>query len=97
MVIAAAMAVAAAGTALPATGLGTPSATALGLALFDAGCFATRAADLSGIIALDPQRSGSLTSVCLVLYATAGALGTAPSTAGPVTACRSSHGGVASP
>ncbi|MET8807490.1 MFS transporter [Streptomyces sp. NPDC004546] len=76
-VIIAAMLAAAAGTALLATGLNTPPVTALGLALFDAGCFAAQAANLSSIIALDPHRSGSLTSVYLVLYFTVGALGTA--------------------
>ncbi|MGW4565739.1 MFS transporter, partial [Streptomyces sp. NPDC004561] len=68
---------AAAGTALLATGLNTPPVTALGLALFDAGCFAAQAANQSRVMALDPQRSGSLSSVYLVLYFTIGALGTA--------------------
>ncbi|MQY34519.1 Inner membrane transport protein YnfM [Streptomyces sp. RB17] len=76
-VIVTSMPAAAAGTALLATGLNNPPVTALGLALFDAGCFAAQAANLSGVIALDPHRSGSLTSVYLVLYFTAGALGTA--------------------
>ncbi|WP_426570169.1 MFS transporter [Streptomyces canus] len=76
-VVIAGMLAAAAGTMLLATGLHTPAVTALGLALFDAGCFAAQAANLSGVIALDPHRSGSLTSVYLVLYFTVGALGTA--------------------
>ncbi|MFF7468253.1 MFS transporter [Streptomyces sp. NPDC008092] len=76
-VIGASMAVAAAGTALLATGLDTPWRTALGLALFDAGCFAAQAANQSRVIALDPARSGSLSSVYLVVYFTVGALGTA--------------------
>ncbi|MEU9410925.1 MFS transporter [Streptomyces sp. NPDC048281] len=76
-VIGASMAVAAAGTALLATGLDTPWHTALGLALFDAGCFAAQAANQSRVIALDPARSGSLSSVYLVVYFTVGALGTA--------------------
>ncbi|MFH8800818.1 MFS transporter [Streptomyces sp. NPDC017936] len=66
-----------AGAVLLATGLGTPPVTALGLALLDAGCFAAQAANLSGVIALDPHASGSLNSVYLVLYFTAGAVGTA--------------------
>ncbi|MGC9540405.1 MFS transporter [Streptomyces sp. UG1] len=68
---------AAAGTALLATGLSRPPVTALGLALFDAGCFAAQAANQSRVITLDPRRSGSLSSVYLVLYFTIGALGTA--------------------
>ncbi|OQR65784.1 MFS transporter [Streptomyces maremycinicus] len=76
-VITVALVTAAAGTALLATGLGTPPATALGLALFDAGCFAAQAANQSRIIALDPRRSGSLSSVYLVLYFSIGAIGTA--------------------
>ncbi|MFF5140299.1 MFS transporter [Streptomyces sp. NPDC013157] len=76
-VITAAVLAAAAGTALLATGLDTPWRTALGLALFDAGCFAAQAADQSRVIALDSARSGSLSSVYLVVYFTIGALGTA--------------------
>ncbi|BAU87678.1 major facilitator superfamily transporter [Streptomyces laurentii] len=70
---------AAAGAVLLATGLRTPAVTALGLALLDAGCFAAQAANQSRIIALDPARSGSLSSVYLVLYFTTGALGTSVS------------------
>ncbi|MGW1006136.1 MFS transporter [Streptomyces sp. NPDC002520] len=76
-VITISMLAAAAGTGLLATGLNTPPTTALGLALFDAGCFAAQAANTSRVIALDPHRSGSLTSVYLVLYFTVGAAGTA--------------------
>ncbi|MET9084251.1 MFS transporter [Streptomyces sp. NPDC004237] len=76
-VITAALLAAAAGTALLGTGLDTPWRTALGLALFDAGCFAAQAANQSRVIALDPARSGSLSSVYLVVYFTIGALGTA--------------------
>ncbi|CAL9347451.1 MFS transporter [Streptomyces sp. enrichment culture] len=75
-VVTAALLAAAAGTAVLATGLGTPLVTAFGLALFDAGCFAAQAANQSRVIALDPERSGSLSSVYLVLYFTIGALGT---------------------
>ncbi|WP_460072475.1 MFS transporter [Streptomyces sp. YKOK-I1] len=71
------MLAAATGTAVLATGLDTPPAVALGLALFDAGCFAAQAANTSRVIALDPHRSGSLSSVYLVLYFTTGALGSA--------------------
>lgn len=76
-VITVSMLVASAGTALLSTGLGTPLLTALGLALFDAGCFAAQAANQSQVIAIDPERGGSLSSVYLVLYFVAGAIGTA--------------------
>jgi predicted MFS family arabinose efflux permease len=76
-VITASMAAAAIGVAALTAGLGMPPVTGAGLALFDAGCFAAQAANQSRIIALDPQRSGSLSSVYLVLYFTIGALGTA--------------------
>ncbi|MGY4978463.1 MFS transporter [Streptomyces sp. 900105755] len=76
-VIGVSTAAAAAGTALLATGLDAPWRTALGLALFDAGCFAAQAANQSRVIALDPARSGSLSSVYLVMYFSVGALGTA--------------------
>jgi predicted MFS family arabinose efflux permease len=75
-VITASLLAAAAGTALLVTGLDSPPVTAAGLALFDAGCFAAQAANQSRVIALDPERSGSLSSVYLVLYFTIGALGT---------------------
>ncbi|RMB82563.1 MFS transporter [Streptomyces shenzhenensis] len=68
---------AAAGTALLAIGVNTPPLLVLGLALLDAGCFAAQAANMSRVIALDPRRSGSLTSVYLVLYFMTGAVGTA--------------------
>ncbi|WP_369386759.1 MFS transporter [Streptomyces sp. CG1] len=71
------MLAAAVGAALLALGLDSPLTTGLGLALFDAGCFAAQAANQSRIMALSPQRSGSLSSVYLVLYFTIGALGTA--------------------
>ncbi|MGW5658140.1 MFS transporter [Streptomyces humi] len=76
-VITGAVLAAAAGTGLLATGLDTPWVTALGLAVLDAGCFAAQAANQSRVIALDPARSGSLSSVYLVVYFTVGALGAA--------------------
>ncbi|MFD7505775.1 MFS transporter [Streptomyces sp. NPDC059850] len=76
-VITAGMLTAASGAALLATGLNTPPTTALGLTVFDAGCFVAQAANQSRVIALDPERSGSLSSVYLVLYFTVGAVGTA--------------------
>ncbi|MFJ5777089.1 MFS transporter [Streptomyces sp. NPDC093094] len=76
-VITASLLAAATGTAVLTTGLGTPLLTACGLALFDAGCFAAQAANQSRVIALDPARAGSLSSVYLVLYFTIGTLGTA--------------------
>ncbi|WP_405736838.1 MFS transporter [Streptomyces sp. NBC_00028] len=75
-VITASLLTAATGTALLATGLDTPLTTALGLALFDAGAFAAQAANQSRVMALDPDRSGSLSSVYLVLYFMVGAVGT---------------------
>lgn len=76
VLISAGILAAAAGAALLACGLDTPPVTALGLAVFDAGCFAAQAANQSRIIALAPQQSGSLSSVYLVLYFTIGAVGT---------------------
>ncbi|MEU4928707.1 MFS transporter [Streptomyces yokosukanensis] len=76
-VITVCMPAAAVGTALLASGLGSPLVTGVGLALFDAGCFAAQAANQSRVIALLPARSGSLSSVYLVLYFTVGAIGTA--------------------
>ncbi|PWI18280.1 MFS transporter [Streptomyces sp. Act143] len=75
-VITASLLTAATGTALLATGLDRPWVTLAGLALFDAGAFAAQAANQSRIMALDPARSGSLSSVYLVVYFTVGALGT---------------------
>ncbi|MFD8421812.1 MFS transporter [Streptomyces sp. NPDC059466] len=79
-VIAVAVGTAIAGTALLSAGLHSPLATAVGLALLDTGCFAAQAANQSRIIALDPQHSGSLSSVYLVLYFTTGAIGSALAT-----------------
>ncbi|MFE2060305.1 MFS transporter [Streptomyces sp. NPDC059446] len=76
VLISAGILAAAAGAAVLAGGLDTPPVTALGLAVFDAGCFAAQAANQSRIIALAPQQSGSLSSVYLVLYFTIGAVGT---------------------
>ncbi|MFJ8887785.1 MFS transporter [Streptomyces sp. NPDC102402] len=75
VLVVAGIAAAVTGAALLATGLESPPVTALGLALFDAGCFAAQAANQSRVIALDPHRSGSLSSVYLVLYFTIGSLG----------------------
>ncbi|MFJ4645296.1 MFS transporter [Streptomyces bobili] len=76
-VVVGAMGVAALGTAVLAAGFPHPVPTVLGLALFDAGCFAAQAANQSVVVAVDPDRSGSLTGVYLVLYFAVGALGTA--------------------
>ncbi|AZP17975.1 MFS transporter [Streptomyces aquilus] len=75
-VITASLATAATGTALLATGLGDPLVTVVGLALFDAGAFAAQAANQSRVMALDPERGGSLSGVYLVLYFAVGAVGT---------------------
>ncbi|MEU8651564.1 MFS transporter [Streptomyces sp. NPDC048737] len=72
-----AVTVAALGTAVLAAGFPHPAATVVGLALFDAGCFAAQAANQSVVVAVDPRRAGSLTGVYLVLYFAVGALGAA--------------------
>ncbi|MFF9063427.1 MFS transporter [Streptomyces sp. NPDC014882] len=72
-----AVTVAALGTAVLAAGFPHPLATVTGLALFDAGCFAAQAANQSVVVAVDPDRAGSLTGVYLVLYFAVGALGAA--------------------
>ncbi|MEV0898957.1 MFS transporter [Actinoplanes sp. NPDC049802] len=92
-VIAASLLTAAAGTALLATGLDHPPVTAFGLALLDAGCFTAQAANQSRVQALDPRRSGSLSSVYLVLYFAVGAVGAA--LAGPILDTAGWHGAAA--
>lgn len=57
--------------------LGHPFWTAMALAIFDAGCFAAQVANQAGIVRLNPARSGALNSVYLLLYYSAGAVGTA--------------------
>ncbi|MHB9755349.1 MFS transporter [Streptomyces sp. BYX5S] len=76
-VIAGSMGVAVAGAALLCTGLDRPVVTAAGLALVDAGCFTAQAANQTRVLSIDPDRSGSLSGVYLLLYFLAGALGAA--------------------
>ncbi|MEU6664366.1 MFS transporter [Streptomyces sp. NPDC046821] len=76
-VICVSMGAAAAGTALLCTGLDRPAVTAAGLALLDAGCFTAQAANQARILAVDPNRAGSLSGVYLLLYFLAGVAGSA--------------------
>lgn len=75
LVILGGLATATAATLLLLVALGSPVFTALGLALFDAGCFAAQVATQTHVVSLDPSRAGSLTSAYLTLYYTAGAIG----------------------
>lgn len=67
---------AAAGAALLTVALGHPAWTVAGLAIFDAGCFAAQVANQVVVVSLDQQRSGTFSSVYLVIYYAAGAIGT---------------------
>ncbi|MEU9734520.1 MFS transporter [Streptomyces sp. NPDC048002] len=82
-VMTAAVAVAAGGALLIALAPGGVAGIAVGLAVFDAGCFVAQAANQSVVIGIDPANSGSLSGAYLVLYFAVGALGTA--LAGPLT------------
>lgn len=77
-----AVVVAACGTLLIALAPDGIPAIAVGLAVFDAGCFVAQAANQSLVIGIDPADSGSLSGAYLVLYFAVGALGTA--LAGPL-------------
>lgn len=68
---------AAAGAAVLTVALGHPAWTIAGLAIFDAGCFAAQVANQVIVVSLDQHRSGTLSSVYLLLYYAAGAIGTA--------------------
>ncbi|MDT9698435.1 MFS transporter [Streptomyces sp. P17] len=81
-VMTAAVTVAASGTLLIALAPDSLPAIAVGLAVFDAGCFVAQAANQSLVIGIDPADSGSLSGAYLVLYFAVGALGTA--LAGPL-------------
>lgn len=56
---------------------GHPVATVAALAVFDAGCFAAQVANQSGVVAIQPMRTGALSSAYLTFYYVAGAIGTA--------------------
>jgi predicted MFS family arabinose efflux permease len=51
--------------------------TAVGLAVFDAGCFAAQVANQSRVLALDPPRAGRMNSLYLLLYYASGSLAAA--------------------
>lgn len=68
---------AATGAASLGVGLGYPGWTIAGLAVFDAGCFTAQVANQVVVVSLDQHRSGALSSVYLLSYYTAGAVGTA--------------------
>lgn len=69
--------VAAASTLLLAVALGRPGWLAVGLALFDAGCFAAQVANQTRVVAIQPARAGALSAAYLTLYYAAGAGGAA--------------------
>lgn len=71
------MAVAAISAAVLSISIGSAMVTALALASFDAGCFAAQVANQSGVVAMDPARSGSLSAAYLTCYYVAGTIGTA--------------------
>lgn len=64
------------GAASLALALGYPAWTIAGLAVFDAGCFTAQVANQVVVVSLDQHRSGTLSSVYLVTYYAAGAVGT---------------------
>ncbi|GLW46549.1 MFS transporter [Streptomyces sp. NBRC 14336] len=81
-VMTAAVAVAACGVLVIALAPDSVVGIAVGLAVFDAGCFVAQAANQSLVIGIDPANSGSLSGAYMVLYFAVGALGTA--LAGPL-------------
>ncbi|KML49327.1 MFS transporter [Burkholderia cepacia] len=55
--------------------LGSPGWMGVGLATFDAGCFAAQVANQSRVVAIQPARAGALSAAYLTLYYAAGAIG----------------------
>jgi predicted MFS family arabinose efflux permease len=55
--------------------LGRPGWLGVGLALFDAGCFAAQVANQTRVVAIQPARAGALSAAYLTLYYAAGAGG----------------------
>ncbi|WP_321791688.1 MFS transporter [Burkholderia pyrrocinia] len=55
--------------------LGRPGWLGVGLALFDAGCFAAQVANQARVVAIQPARAGALSATYLTLYYAAGAGG----------------------
>ena len=70
---------AAAGIACPvlAFGLGSPAATMIALAVFDAGLFAAQVANQSSILAIDASAPARFNSAYMLVYFVGGSLGTA--------------------
>ena len=74
-VIGGGLAVAALSTLLLGVALGHPGWLGVGLALFDAGCFAAQVANQARVVAIQPVRAGALNAAYLTLYYAAGAGG----------------------
>lgn len=74
-VIGGGLAVAALSTLLLGVALGHPGWLGVGLALFDAGCFAAQVANQARVVAIQPARAGALNAAYLTLYYAAGAGG----------------------
>ncbi|MBN3792952.1 MFS transporter [Burkholderia sp. Ac-20353] len=69
------LAVAAFSALLLGVALGRPGWLGVGLAMFDAGCFAAQVANQAGVVAIQPARAGALNAAYLTLYYAAGACG----------------------
>ncbi|WP_175970624.1 MFS transporter [Burkholderia sp. BCC0322] len=69
--------VAAVSALLLAVALGHPGWLGVGLAMFDAGCFAAQVANQARVVAIQPSRAGALSAAYLTLYYAAGAGGAA--------------------
>lgn len=69
------LAVAALSTLLLGVALGHPGWLGVGLAWFDAGCFAAQVANQARVVAIQPARAGALSAAYLTLYYAAGAGG----------------------
>ncbi len=76
-VIACGLALASSSSCALAIALGHPVATAVALAVFDAGCFAAQVANQASVVAIHPARAGALNSIYLTFYYVAGAIGAA--------------------
>ncbi|WP_175849405.1 MULTISPECIES: MFS transporter [Burkholderia cepacia complex] len=74
-VIGGGLAVAALATLLLGVALGHPGWVGVGLAWFDAGCFAAQVANQTRVVAIQPARAGALNAAYLTLYYAAGAGG----------------------
>ena len=74
-VIGGGLAVAALSALLLGVALGHPGWLGVGLAVFDAGCFAAQVANQARVVAIQPVRAGALNAAYLTLYYAAGAGG----------------------